>query len=141
MYISNQGTNAVLRFELTTGEPADVAPALISRDGRQHGHYPGLFAQFDPRSDGVRAIAVDHRRHLVYVADKDEGVAVFDEDGNRLTTLKVDKPIGVSYCTSRDTVLVGSKGDNTVTEWDPETHELLNEYSHERLSHPAGKSI
>jgi DNA-binding beta-propeller fold protein YncE len=139
LYVTNQGTNAVLRFELTTGEAADIAPAVFAEDGGDpEDYYPGLFHQFDPRDDGVRGIAIDVGRGHVYVADKEQGVLVLDGDGYHLGVLDVDKPIGLAYCAARDSLVVGSKGDDTVAEYDLRTHKLRRAFSHKRLSHPAG---
>lgn len=141
LYITNQGTNSVLRFQLTTGEPAPVAPAVYAEDGcdpEDSWCYPGSFHQFDPRSDGVRGIAIDAGRGRVYVANKDEGVLVLDNDGYHVGMINVDKPIGVAYCAARDSLIVGSKGDDTVLEYDVRTHEVRGEFSHKLLSHPAG---
>lgn len=75
-----QGTNSVFRYELTTGNPADIAPALAD-DKNADDYYPGLFAYFDPNDDGTRAIAIDEARGNIYVANKNEGVVIFDKDG------------------------------------------------------------
>jgi DNA-binding beta-propeller fold protein YncE len=139
LYLTNQGTNTVLRFQLTTGEPADIAPAVFAEDGGDpEDYYPGLFHQFDPRSDGVRGIAIDAGRGFVYVADKDEGVLVLNGDGYHVGRIDVDKPIGVAICSARQSLVVGSKGDDTVVEYDLQTHKLKGEWSHKLLSHPAG---
>lgn len=138
LYVTNQGTNTVLRFQLTTGEPAEIAPAVFAENGGDpEDYYPGLFHMFDPRSDGVRGIAIDARGQ-VYVADKDEGVLILNKDGYHVGRIDVDKPIGVAYCSARDSLLVGSKGDDIVLEYDVRTHELRGAFSHKRLSHPAG---
>lgn len=52
--------------------------------------------------------------------------------------LDVDQPIGVHYCSFRDSVLVGSKGDNVVYEFDAATLDYLATYHSKDLSHPAG---
>lgn len=129
----------MLRFQLTTGEAADIAPAVFVEDGGEpEDYYPGLFHQFDPRDDGVRGIAVDVGRGRVYVCDKEQGVLVLDGDGYHLGRIDVDKPIGVAYCVARDSLVVGSKGDDTVLEYDLKTHELRGEHKSKWLSHPAG---
>lgn len=128
-----------MRFQLTTGEAADIAPAVFAEDGGDVEDYPrGLFHQFDPRLDGVRGIAVDKGRGRVYVADKDEGVLVLDEDGYHVGAIDVDTPIGVAYCAARDSLVVGSKGDDTVLEYSLRTHEMKGVFGHKLLSHPAG---
>ena len=78
--VRQQGTNSVFRYELTTGNPADLSPALAG-DKDADDYYPGLFAYFDPDDDGTRAIAIDEARGNIYVANKDAGVVIFDTDG------------------------------------------------------------
>jgi hypothetical protein len=52
--------------------------------------------------------------------------------------LDVSQPIGVHYCGPRDSVLVGSKGDNVVYEFDALTLQYLTTYDSDDLAHPAG---
>jgi len=139
LYVSNQGTNALLRFQLTTGEAAEIAPAVYAEDGEDvDDYYPGLFHQFDPRSDGVRGVAVDAGRGQVFVADKAQGVLVLDGDGYQVGLIDVDEPIGLAHCKARDSLVVGSKGDDTVAEYDLRTHKKRRKLSHKHLAHPAG---
>lgn len=74
----------------------------------------------------------------MYVANKDEGVLVLDQDGYRVGSIDVDKPIGLAICAARDSLLVGSKGDDTVLEYSLRTHEVRGEFGHKLLKHPAG---
>ena len=140
LYVSSQGSDTITRYYLTTGAPADISPALIASGKVSPGDkdIPGLFAVFDPKSDGVRGIVFEEKRRLLFVANKDEGVVVFDEDGYRKAVFDADKPISVTYCKARDSILVGSKGDDTVTEWDPDSFERVGKWKHKLLSHPAG---
>lgn len=137
LYVSTQGSNSVYRYYLTTGEAAPVSPALAAK-GVQDDDYPGLFVQFDQDKDGTRNVAWHPDQRLLFIANKDEGVVVFDEDGYEQGRLNADKPISVSYCEGRDSIFVSSKGDDSVSEWDPRTLQRLGKWKDRKLSHPTG---
>jgi len=137
LYVSTQGSNSVYRYFLTTGEAAPVSPAL-AEEGVKDEDYPGLFVQFDQKTDGTRNVAWHPEHKLLFIANKDEGVVVLDEDGYEQGRLDADKPISVSYCEGRDSIFVSSKGDDSVSEWDPRTFERLGKWKDWKLSHPAG---
>ncbi|EWM27244.1 Six-bladed beta-propeller TolB-like protein [Nannochloropsis gaditana] len=137
LYVSTQGTNAVYRFYLTTGESGPIAPALAAQGAKQD-DFPGLFAQFDPESDGTRGITWHPGRKLLFVANKDIGVVALNEDGYVKGILDADEPIAVSYCPARDSIFVSSKGDDSVSEWNPHSLKRMKKWTSHLLAHPAG---
>lgn len=102
-----------------------------------NGFYKGTF--IDLGNDEVRGIAFDNQG-LLYVANKQKGVMVFDKNGFLLgqLPLNVPNPISIYYCKERDSIWIGSAEHHTLYEYDATTWQVLQEIKHRKLKHPAG---
>lgn len=99
--------------------------------------YNGTFV--DLGNDEVRGIAFDGQG-LLYVANKQKGVMVFDKNGYFLgqLPLNVPNPISVYYCKDRNSIWVGSANKHALYEYDSTTWNVMQVIKHRRLKHPAG---
>jgi len=136
LYISNQVSNAIIRFYTSNSEPVPLPPALANSS-----YPPGTFAVL--KKGSLRGIAVDKKAGKLYIANNDNSVSVYLADGSIFKVLKVDTPIGLFMDHPSGTLYVGSnaKAGSFVYAYSAENWKLLQVYQDINLQHPAGIAV
>lgn len=145
VYISNQHTDCVLRFQTGNFHPM-VLPRALQLDQRLD-YYKGTFVQFglpkEHGSDeqGIRSIA--HVKSKIWIAHEDlSGVAIADtESGLVMEIIPLDTAVGLYYDEVSEMVFVSCKSmkrGGIVYALDPQTYKIINSYSHHKMVHPTG---
>mmetsp|Transcript_29885 Transcript_29885/g.74265 ORF Transcript_29885/g.74265 Transcript_29885/m.74265 type:complete len:391 (+) Transcript_29885:3-1175(+) len=134
LYVSNQNSHEVVRYDVETGLPGPVAPVLKEYESKLD---PGTFVKFKAKKGRIRGVAFD-KYGVLYVANKDLGVLLYNHQGALLGRLPVKKPISVFYCFDRDSVWIGSVKRHSLYEFSAQTHLLIQVISDPSLRHPAG---
>ena len=102
----------------------------------------GTFHQFDDVSnEDVRSLSYDPDRKLIFVAKEEDGVIVFDYEGNIQTVIDNYGSIGLFYSKERSSLFVGSKDDDSVKEYLIPSFELYQVFTGDEIDHPAGLSV
>jgi hypothetical protein len=147
VYISNQHTDSVLRFEVGSFKPMGP-PRSLQLDSRLD-YFEGTFVQFGlPREhgqaeQGVRAIA--HVHNKIWIAHEEiSGVAVTDVESGLVTDIiPLDTPIGLFHDEAMGVVFVScrsKKRGGIVYALDSESFRIRHSYSHHKMIHPTGSS-
>lgn len=147
VYISNQHTDSVLRFEVGCFKPMSL-PRSLQLDSRID-YFEGTFVQFGlprehgQREQGVRAIA--HVHNKIWIAHEEiSGVAVTDVESGLVTDIiPLDTPIGLFYDEAMGVVFVScrsKKRGGIVYALDSESFRIRHSYSHHKMIHPTGSS-
>ena len=145
VYISNQHTDSVLRFEVGSFQPMAL-PRSLQLDHRLD-YYDGTFVQFGlpkehgQREQGVRAIA--HVFNTIWIAHEEiSGVAVADLDSGLVTyIIPLDTPVGLFHDEDEGVVFVSCKSKERggiVYAVNSDTFKIHHSYSHHRMIHPTG---
>jgi len=136
-YVSVQDTSTVLRYHLD-GVPSALPMAL--RYDTTNKYYPGAFIVF-PKHEDVRGLAFD-KEGVLYVANKQEGVVLYDLDGFKLGSFEMPAPIGLTYDARNNFLYAGSDAgvDSQIYEWDLSKGTIHRKLGKEdkALVHPAG---
>eukprot|EP00922_Rhytidocystis_sp_ex-Travisia-forbesii_P008554 GHVS01012559.1.p1 GENE.GHVS01012559.1~~GHVS01012559.1.p1 ORF type:complete len:627 (+),score=123.46 GHVS01012559.1:67-1947(+) len=163
IYVSAQGTSEVLRYQIdgpNGGVPAPLSAVLKANQDKQEIH-PGVFAMFrnitthtrnsgdddevgQNDEDEIRGICFDKQGNL-YVANKQKGVIVVNEGGQKVDVLSVPSPISVFFDEARSSVWVGCSESHSLFEFltvngndGNRPLPLVQTIAHETLRHPAG---
>ena len=148
VYISNQHTDSVLRFQVGNFKPMTF-PRSLQLDGRLD-YFDGTFVQFGlPREHGVfergvRAIA--HVHNKIWIAHEEiSGVAIADVETGLVTDIiPLDTPVGLFHDETLGLVFVSCRSRSRggiVYAIDSETFRIQYSYSHHKMIHPTGKSL
>ena len=78
---------------------------------------------------------------MIFVAKEEDGVIVFDYEGNIQTVIDNYGSIGLFYSKERSSLFVGSKDDDSVKEYLIPSYELYQTFTGDELDHPAGLSV
>ena len=147
VYISNQHTDCVLRFQVGNFRPMNL-PRSLQLDHRLD-YYDGTFVQFGlPREhgteeQGIRAIV--NVKSKIWIAHEDlSGVAIADIDSGLVTeVVSLDTAVGLHYDEDLEIVFVScksSKRGGIVYALDPESFKVIRSYRHHKMAHPTGQS-
>ena len=145
VYISNQHTDSVLRFEVGSFQPMAL-PRSLQLDNRLD-YFDGTFVQFGlpkehgQREQGVRAIA--HVCNTIWIAHEEiSGIAIADLDSGLVTyIIPLDTPVGLFHDEEEGVVFVSCKSKERggiVYAVNSETFKIRHSYSHHRMIHPTG---
>ena len=145
VYISNQHTDSVLRFEVGSFQPMAL-PRSLQLDDRLD-YFDGTFVQFGlPKEhgqgeQGVRAIA--HVLNTIWIAHEEiSGIAIADLDSGLVTyIIPLDTPVGLFHDEDEGVVFVSCKSKERggiVYAVDSETFKIHHSYSHHKMIHPTG---
>lgn len=148
VYISNQHTDCVLRFQTGNFHPM-VLPRALQLDQRLD-YYKGTFVQFglpkEHGSDeqGIRSIA--HVKSKIWIAHEDlSGVAIADTESGLVTEIiPLDTAVGLYYDEVSEMVFVSCKSTKRggiVYALDPQTYKIINSYRHHMMAHPTGNYL
>jgi len=130
VWVSNQHSDRITRYhsmrnKAKAGDAIKPNPFAMSGSG-----------------EGTRGIAYDKQHDLVYVADEaNDIVRVFDASSrSALHQISVSNPIGLFIEETTAVLYVGSKDDDapSVKAFDMSSRKLLQSYSHDSITHPAG---
>ncbi|CRG97784.1 conserved Plasmodium protein, unknown function [Plasmodium gallinaceum] len=131
-YVSSQNTGTVLRFNVNNGK---LDKSLNSKKNNSDGVVVKLH-----KNDEIRGIDFDNYGKC-YVANKQTGVQVYDENFNLLKIIPVLSPISIVYDSRNSHILVGSSKSHDIKEYDIHNYELIKVVKHPLLRHVAGISI
>jgi len=123
MYVSNQdGNYDITRFDISKSNSANV---------------------FTESSSTPRGVAVDSKGNVYFASEKDHKVEIFNPSGNKINSIKVDTPIGLTIDTNNAVLYVGSNGAYTKAVYAYSLDSLQNvaTYTHSSLGHPAGIAV
>ena len=148
VYISNQHTDCVLRFQVGNFR-AMALPRSLQLDQRLD-YYDGTFVQFglprlhDRGEQGIRAIASVKTK--IWIAHEDlSGVAVTDIDSGLVTDIiSLDTPVGLHYDEEDGIVFVSCKSKDRggiIYAIDPQSYKILNSLAHHKMAHPSGSTF
>ena len=148
VYISNQHTDCVLRFNVGTFKPMEF-PRSLQLD-RRLDYYDGTFVQFGlPREHGamergVRAIA--HVHNKIWIAHEEiSGVAITDVESGLVTNIiPLDTPVGLFHDEYLGVVFVSCRSKERggiVYAINSDTFKIQHSYSHHKMVHPTGKNL
>lgn len=132
-YVSSQNTSSLLRFHISDGM---IGPSV---EAMKQYNVPGLVVKF-PKNEEIRGIDFDSFGRC-YVANKQVGIQVYDEDFNLLKTIPAYFPISVIYIPSSKHIVVGSSKSHDIKEYDVHNFELIKTIKHPLLKHVAGISV
>lgn len=140
LYVSYQGTDAVMRFHSGSFDPMDLPLALQGTSGTK----PGTFYQYrykNTPAEGVRAIAFV-KENLWVANERVDGVDVVNPDGHRIHRVKVRSPIGVYYSQRHNVVFISSKSSyGLIYAFDPSTYKIKRRFHRAGMTHPTGITV
>lgn len=151
LFVSNQHTDNVLRFERETFEPMALPSAMVqSSVDPLPSYYPGTFIQFgaprvhDVTEQGVRDVAAVGDK--IWVANEDDdSVRVLDAfTGLVEDIIHVQLPIGLLYSPADGVVFISSKGEKgqgLVYALSVTTKEVVGRYKSKKMTHPTGMAV
>ncbi|CRH02644.1 conserved Plasmodium protein, unknown function [Plasmodium relictum] len=131
-YVSSQNTGTVLRFHISNGK---LGEPLKSKKSNSDGLVIKLH-----KNEEIRGIDFDNYGKC-YVANKQSGVQVYDEDFNLIKVIPILSPISVLYDSRNSHIMVGSSKSHDIKEYDIHNYELIKTIKHPLLRHVAGISI
>lgn len=144
VYISNQHTDCILRFQVGDFHPMEF-PHSLQLDHRVD-YFTGTFVQFGLPEEHVRdkqgLRSIVHVKSRIWIAHEDLlGVAVVDIDtGLVIDIIRLDVPIGLHFDEDSGLVFVSCKSDDggMIYALNYETYEIRNKYHHHKMEHPTG---
>lgn len=146
VYISNQHTDSVLRFEVDTFKPMDL-PRSLQLDNRID-YFEGTFVQFGmpeqhvKEEQGIRSIV--HVKSKIWIAHEViSGIVIVDvSSGTVEQIIPLDAPVGLYFDEDLGIVFVSCKSKERggiVYAIDSESFAILKSYRHHKMAHPTGK--
>ena len=145
VYISNQHTDSVLRFQVGDFKPMKY-PRSLQLDGRLD-YYDGTFVQFGlPKEHGVteRGVrAITHVHNMIWIAHEElSGVAIAEVESGLVTDIiPLDTPVGLFHDESLGLVFVSCRSRSRggiVYAMNSDTFEIQHSYLHHKMIHPTG---
>ena len=145
VYISNQHTDSVLRFQVGSFKPMAL-PRSLQLDSRLD-YYDGTFVQFglpkqhEPSDQGVRAVC--HVHDKIWIAHEEiSGVAITDVASGLVTDIiPLDTPVGLFHDLNLGVVFVSCRSKERggiVYALDAFNFKIRHSYVHKKMIHPTG---
>lgn len=132
-YVSAQNTSSLLRYKTETGTNGPSVKNL------QKQNMSSLVVKLNSNEE-IRGFDFDEFDKC-YVANKQTGVQVYDENFNLIKTIPVFSPISIFYNNKNNHILVGSSKTHDIKEYDVHNFELIKSIKHPLLRHVAGISV